>query len=58
MVKVSDVYRNNLHALTEETANLGIPDVKEYGLIVLDHFSETDGVLSQSCPYFLIPFYG
>lgn len=58
MLKVRDVFRNNMHALTEETANIGIPDVKEYGLLVLDHFSETDGVQSQSCPYFLMPFYG
>ena len=27
MIKVRDVYKNNLHALTEDTAEIGIPDV-------------------------------
>lgn len=40
-MKVRDIYRNNMHALTEETAKIGMPDIKEYGILVLDKFKES-----------------
>ena len=42
MLKVREVYKNNQHALTEETAKIGMPDIKEYGILVIQKFKEMD----------------